>query len=120
MQFDAVAVGIDTIVTWLAFSKRDSRTPLCKQIRAAAMRGDKLAKRVISSGILNDPAPPRPSARRAALPLAPVPDLTPNQRRRLELSARAHAQLQRDIELGLVSLNGSRKNLVEPHHAAHR
>jgi hypothetical protein len=75
-MIDHLAVGIDAIHTFLAERTLDVGLPLSVQIRFAALEGDILAKRILRSGILNDPKPP------AAAPAPKVVQMpTPAQRR---------------------------------------
>jgi hypothetical protein len=112
---DAIAIGIDLLHDFIAQRGRDPTILLSTQIRAAALQGDKLARRVLSSGALSDPAPLR-------LPRSVVPPKitkTPQQIERARVSAEQHRLLQRDIDRGLFS-TGARHSYEWPRYGALR
>jgi hypothetical protein len=119
--YDHHEAAIAIVRDWLAVHGIDRRIRLSERIRKAALAGDALAGKIVRhvldrTGDAQRADNVRTAANkpRAAAPAPAVVGLTVNQLRLTEQSARAHAQLARDVAAGLLDLTARDRDLERP------
>src|SRR5204862_4458241 len=98
---EKTSVGIELLHDFLAQRSHHRAAPLTSQIRAAAAAGDVLARRVLASGLLNDPSPAKPKLR---APLSPTPT-PPTSARQADRERRAQWEYRSELRMTAAGLD---------------